>query len=131
VWYGIPVTGWACLAPLALLLLIVFGMSIGLVLAPLNLFYEDISASLAAITTFWLFLTPVIVPTPTEGWASIVVRYNPVTPLLATTRELATLGNVSSPIGFGIMAAVTVALFLFGCIFFRSTLPLVVDQANL
>lgn len=66
-WFQIPCTGWIIFAPITLLLMILFGMGIGLVLAPLNIFYRDIGASIAPITTFWLFLTPVIVPVPREG----------------------------------------------------------------
>jgi lipopolysaccharide transport system permease protein len=129
-WFQIPCTGWIIFAPITLLLMILFGMGIGLVLAPLNIFYRDIGASIAPITTFWLFLTPVIVPVPREGWAAIFVRNNPVTPLLSSTRELLTTGVLTMPIGLAIMTLVTAIVFLFGCIFFRSTLPLILDQSN-
>jgi lipopolysaccharide transport system permease protein len=129
-WFQIPCTISILLAPLTLLLLILFGMGIGLVLAPLNVFYRDVGAAIAPVTTFWLFLTPVIVPVPREGWASWIVRINPVTPLLSATRELLTTGIITMPIGLSIMVVVSIIIFLFGCIFFRSTLPLVLDQAN-
>lgn len=129
-WYQIPTTSSVFAAPFALLLLVLFGMGIGLVLAPLNVFYQDIQAALGAVTTFWLFLTPVIIAVPKEGLAAVVVRFNPVTPLLQTTRELITFGDVTSPVGFSIMAAVSVLLFLFGCVFFRASLPILVDRAN-
>ncbi len=130
IWFQIPCTPWILFAPMTLLLLILFGMGIGLVLAPLNIFYRDIGASITPVTTFWLFLTPVIIPVPREGWAAIFVRNNPVTPLLSSTRELLTSGVLTMPIGLAVMTVVTVIVFLFGCIFFRSSLPLILDQSN-
>lgn len=129
-WFRISPTYMAMAAPFALLLLIFFGLGIGLILAPLNVFYHDIEVSLGAVTTFWLFLTPVIIAVPKTGWASVIVRLNPVTPLLQTTRELLTLGEVTSPFGFTVMAVLSIALFLFGCVFYRASLPIIVDRAN-
>jgi lipopolysaccharide transport system permease protein len=130
IWFAIPTTPLALLTPIPLLLLILFGMGIGLVLAPLNVFYRDVGASVTPITTFWLFLTPVIVPVPTTGWAAAIVRCNPVTPLLSATRECLTTGVLTMPTGLAVMMLVATLVFLLGCVFFRSTLPLLLDQAN-
>lgn len=118
------------LAPLAALLLILFGMGIGLILAPFNVVYRDVSGSLQPITTFWLFVTPVLFPAPAEGWVAWLFRLNPVTPLLATTRELVALGTVSQPLGFATMACVAAAIFGLGSVTLRRTLPLLTEMAN-
>ena len=86
---------------------------------------------LNAFATFWLFLTPVLFPLPTEGLASYIVRLNPVTPLLATTRELATTGDVTEPIAFAVTAVGTLVLFAVACTFFRAALPVVIDRRNI
>ena len=52
---------------------------------------------LAVFTSLWMFVTPVVFPLPTTGVFATVVRANPVTPLLMTTRELATSGVISDP----------------------------------
>lgn len=128
--WQIGTSWWVLAMPLALVLLICFGLGIGLILAPLNIFYQDVQASLGAITTFWLFLTPVIVPVPKQGWAAVIVKLNPVTPLLETTRELLTYGELSHPVAFPVTVGLSLGLFLFGCLFFRSSLPIIVDRAN-
>ena len=51
-------------------------------------------------TGLWLFLTPVVYPVPNKGLFGTIIEFNPVTPLLVTTRELATTGVVSNPQGF-------------------------------
>jgi len=46
------------------------------------------------ITQPWFYLTPVIYSLPTAGILALVAKINPVTPLLVTTRELITTGNI-------------------------------------
>ncbi|MFL9457913.1 hypothetical protein AB0758_43680 [Tolypothrix bouteillei VB521301_2] len=69
-------------------------------LAPLGILYQDVSKGLTLITGFWLFLTPVVYPVPNEGTFGLLVKLNPVTPLLVTARELATTGVISTHFKF-------------------------------
>lgn len=130
-WFQLPVSWTVIFAPLGLILLIMLGISLGMVLAPINALYQDVAQSLAAITTFWLFLTPVLFPVPKEGMAGMIVRLNPVTPLLATTRSLMTA--MIEPIdwvSFTIVSILTIFFFVASAIFFRVALPVVIDRTN-
>jgi lipopolysaccharide transport system permease protein len=100
IWFQIPLSWSVLLAPVALIHLILLGTAIGLFLVPIGSLYGDIPKILAVIVTPWLLLTPVIYPVPKRGWFGAIVNINPVTPLLVTTRELATTGVVSDPTGF-------------------------------
>ena len=113
VWFRISITWSIVLAPVALIHLIVLGTFIGLLLAPIGALYQDINRGLTFIIGFWLFLTPVIYPTPNEGIFETIVKLNPVTPLLVTTRELATTGIVSSPQGFWIASLISIVGLFF------------------
>jgi len=55
---------------------------------------------------------------------------NPVTPLLVTTRELATTGIVSDPIGFWLVSAITLLGILLTWIIFRLAMPFVVERVS-
>lgn len=129
-WFSLPISWTVILAPLGLVLLVLFGTSLGMLLAPINALYRDISKGLAAITTFWLFLTPVLIPVPTSGWAALIVKFNPVTPLLVTTRELVTTAQLSNLPGFLLMAILTLLLFAASCLFHRVAVPVVIDRTN-
>ena len=120
--YDMPVTWHAFLAPLGLASLIIFGTFTGLVLAPISVLFEDVKKGLIFLTSAWMLLTPVIYPQPSQGFMAVLVRYNPVTPLLNTTRELATTGQVADWTGF-ITATVigTVGLFVFWMVFRMAT----------
>jgi lipopolysaccharide transport system permease protein len=129
-WFRISVTGSVLLAPVALVHLIMLGLAIGLFLAPLNGLYQDIGRGLSLLTGIWLFLTPVIFATPRTGWFGLVVGLNPVTPLLVTTRELATTGVISNPVGFWITSAIAFIGLLLAWVFYRVAMPYVIERAS-
>jgi lipopolysaccharide transport system permease protein len=130
IWFKMPISWTAILAPVGLIHLIALGTAIGLLLAPLASLYEDIPRGLGLILGLWLFLTPVIYPVPQEGTFAVLVRLNPVTPLLVTIRELATTGVVSHPQGFWIVSGVALVGLLVGWLFYRIAMPFVVERMS-
>ncbi|AFZ36131.1 ABC-2 type transporter [Stanieria cyanosphaera PCC 7437] len=130
VWFKMPVTWSVLIAPVGLIHLIILGTAIGLFLAPIGNLYQDISRFLAVATSMWLFLTPVVYPVPTEGTIANIVRLNPVTPLLVTTRELATTGVISNPQGFWLVSIVAIVGLFLAWIFYRQAMPYVVERIS-
>jgi len=129
-YFRVPVAWTAILTPVALVHLILLGTLVGLLLAPLGVLYQDVSRSLNMIMGFWLFLTPVIYPVPTEGVFGVLVAWNPVTPLLVTIRELATIGVLSNSVGFWVVSAGTLIGLLVTWIGFRIAIPYVVERVT-
>ncbi|MBD2198097.1 MULTISPECIES: ABC transporter permease [Calothrix] len=129
-WWKIPVSWTVILAPVALIHLILLGTFFGILLAPLGILYQDISRGLTLITSFWLFLTPVVYPVPKQGIFSILVQLNPVTPLLVTTRELATTGSISNPDSFWVVSAITLLGLIITWVTFRLAMPFVVERVS-
>jgi lipopolysaccharide transport system permease protein len=130
IWFQIPVSWSVLLAPVALIHLVMLGTAIGLFLVPVGALYGDISKILAVIITPWLLLTPVIYPVPKGGWFGLIVNLNPVTPLLVTTRELATTGVVSNPTGFWLASSVALVGLLMGWIMYKLAMPYVVERMS-
>jgi len=128
--FGIHPTLCVLLAPAPLLLLILFGTSVGMIIAPLASLYNDFSRALTIATAFWLFFTPVLYTLPDTGLFSLLVSLNPVTPLLVTTREMATTGVLSMEASFWLAASLTPPLALFSWILFRLSLPFVVERSG-
>lgn len=129
-WYGMSITWKVLLAPLALLELVILGTLIGLFLAPLGALYQDVTHGLTIFTGLWLFLTPVVYPVPDGGLFATIVKTNPVTPLLVTTRELATTGVVSDPYRFLIVSAITLVGLFLTWIVFRLGMPFAIERAS-
>jgi lipopolysaccharide transport system permease protein len=130
IYFKIPVTWSIILVPVALIHLVLLGTFIGLLLAPLGALYQDFSRGLTLITGFWLFLTPVVYPIPSEGVFGSIVKLNPVTPLLVTTRELATTGVISDPQGFWVASLIAILGLLLAWIIYRLAMPFVVERIS-
>lgn len=128
--YQIPVGWTVILAPVALIHLILLGTLIGTLLSPLGALYQDVSRGLTMITGFWLFLTPVVFSVPDKGLFGILVKFNPVTPLLVTVRELATTGIISNPAGFWVVSVFTFIGLLLTWIIFRLAMPYVIERMS-
>lgn len=130
IWYKMPVTSAAFLAPLALLSLILLGTFLGLLLAPLGVLYSDVTQGLTVLTGLWLFLTPIVYPVPQHGTFATIVKLNPVTPLLVTVRELATTGVVSDPGRFFLVTAITLVGLFVTWIAFRLAMPFAIERVS-
>ncbi|MBD3880183.1 ABC transporter permease [Phormidium tenue FACHB-886] len=130
IFFKMPVTWSVVLAPVALLHLIAFGTFVGVLLAPIAILYQDFSMGLTLFTGLWLFITPVVYTAPTEGIFAKVVKFNPVTPLLVTTRELATTGVLSNPTGFWIASVVGIVGLLLAWLLYRLAMPFVVERMS-
>lgn len=129
-WFQIPVGWTVILAPVALIHLVAFGTFVGLLLAPIGALYQDIQRGIILVAGTWLFLTPVIYPPPDEGVFGAVVNFNPVTPLLVTTRELVTGVEISHPIGFWVASGVTIVGLLMAWMIYRLTMPIIVERMS-
>ena len=131
IWFKISITWSVILAPVALIHLVMLGTFFGLLAAPIGALYQDISRGISLITGVWLFLTPVIYPVPSHGGVfGAIVQLNPVTPLLVTTRELATTGILTQSSGFWITSVMTIIGLFVAWLVYRLAMPFVVERMS-
>lgn len=130
IYFQVAIAPSIILAPVALLHLVMLGTFIGVLIAPLGILYQDISKGITMITSFWLFITPVVYPVPTEGTFASLVKYNPVTPLLVTIRELSTTGSLTHTFGFWLVSIITFVGLLITWIFFRLAMPYAIERVS-
>lgn len=128
--FRVPVSWTAIIAPVALIHLVVLGTAIGTLLAPLSMLYEDFSKGITLASTVWLFITPVLYSKTFTGGFGQVVQFNPVTPLLVTTRELVTTGVVSNPAGFWLISLLSFGLLLFSWLVYRISMPFAIERIS-
>lgn len=128
--FKIPITLSVIVAPVALVHMVLLGTFLGVLLAPIGALYQDFSMGLTLATSFWLFLTPVVYPVPGEGLFGNIVKFNPVTPLLVTTRELATTGTMSNAPGFWIASVFAILGLLVAWIIYHLAIPYVVERIS-
>lgn len=80
------VIGWqVLLVPFGAAALVLLGVQIGSVLAPVGTLYRDVPRAVQLVTTLWFFLTPIVYAEP-DG-AAEVSPLNPVGVLLVSTRS--------------------------------------------
>jgi len=104
---GAAPTASLLLVPLGAAALVLLGLGFGLLAAPWGLLYGDVGRGLLFVMALWFFITPVIYSAPD----SVLMRLNPVTPLLDATRSWLTGGT--SEYG-GLLAACALAVVLVG-----------------
>jgi lipopolysaccharide transport system permease protein len=128
--YQMSVSWTFLLIPLGIVLLLAFGLMIGIALTPLSILYQDIERALGLATYLWFFLTPVIYPPPTSGLAVSLIRLNPVSPLLNTTRDWLTNGRCFIPADFLIIGCFTLFALFLGWIIYRLAMPHLVARMS-
>jgi lipopolysaccharide transport system permease protein len=128
--FQLPWHSTILLAPLGMLAVMLLGTAIGLVLLPLGGLYNDVENGLRVIAQFGFFLTPIVYP-PSTSWPGSILNYvNPLTPLLLTTRDWLLRGTSDHLAPFAIVLSVTVALLLFGLLFYRLTMPIIIERMS-
>lgn len=100
VYFGLSLRASAAFVPIGIVALTLFGLALGIAVTPLGLLYDDVGRAITLITGLWFFLTPVLYP------ANGAMRWNPLTPLIETTRGWMT-GTTTAP-GFAVVMALTV-----------------------
>lgn len=123
--------GWTLIFfPIGIISLILAGTALGLLLTPIGVLYTDIGKSMPLLMQFLMYLSPVVFPMPNGGWAAILFKLNPVTPLILTTRAWLT-GFSPQYLGyFYIVNALVIALLLSVWVIYRAAMPILIERMS-
>ena len=123
--------GWTLIwFPLGILSLILAGTAMGLFLTPVGMLYTDIGKSLPLLMQFLMYLTPVVFPMPSSGWAAAIFKINPMTPLVLTTRDWLTGFSPDYLSYFFIVNALIIALLMVVWIIYRIAMPILIERMS-
>jgi lipopolysaccharide transport system permease protein len=126
----ISISSASVLAPIGVASLMALGTAVGLLIAPLNLLYRDITWVLAMAMTLWFFFSPVYFSPPSTGPIGVIMKLNPVTPLLSGTRSLVLTGTIPNAAGI-VLAALGAFLLLGVCgLYTRVVLSVAIEHVN-
>ncbi len=128
--FDVPLQASILLAPLAILFLVLFGMSLGLLIMPIGSLYQDVGRFIGMVIPFWMILTPIIYVPLTTFPGSLLNWLNPASPLLIVARDWLLIGSSSFLTTGLIFAGMTLPLFLFGLIVYRVSIPVLVERMN-
>jgi lipopolysaccharide transport system permease protein len=116
-WFGVVPGAGLLLVPAGMAALLVLGLALGLLLAPLGLLYDDIGRGLTLVLSFGFFLTPVVYPIP----AGSLLRFNPLAPPIDTVRH--GISGAGAAPGFLAVAAGAVLLLAVAWFCYRLARP--------
>ena len=119
---GAPITLWALLLPVPILVQLAFSIGICLILATLDVFYRDTQIIMGVLLMAWFFITPIFYPitqVPAEATVLGVTfnaqlwlrRLNPMASIIASYRDLLYWG-VPTGFDFLLRTAVTALIVL-------------------
>ncbi|MCB9162915.1 MAG: ABC transporter permease [Flavobacteriales bacterium] len=118
------------LAPVAMLLIVITGVSLGLLISPVGMLYNDVGRVVPLLAQFIMYLTPVVFAMPQGGVMSTIFQWNPATPLILTGRAWLT-GSGTPMLGpFMIVAACALLLLLIGTMLYRLALPILIERLS-
>ena len=128
--FQVPLTWGVLLAPFAILMLMLLGIALGLLIAPIGTLYQDVSAAMSVIISIWFFVTPVIYPPPQRWPVSLLSTLNPVSPFLSGARDLATKGTLDDPILFVVVSVLTLLVLILAWILYRLSIPILIERMS-
>ena len=128
--FGIGFHWSLLLFPFAILAAILFGTTIGLFITPISLIYNDIAKIISMGLSLLMYITPVVYAIPKSGIMKTIMELNPFTALILTARDLA-LGSSPAYLGyFCWVFAISLSLFFIGLLFYRTSIPIIVERLN-
>ncbi len=128
--YRLPVSWGLLAAPAAVFMLVLLGMSIGLLLTPIGMLYTDVATSLPIILQIFFFVTPVVYPTPETWPLSLLAVLNPVSPLLIAARDLMTKGTIANLEPFLVISGITLVVLMISWLIYRLAMPVLIERMS-
>lgn len=116
------------LAPFGVAAIIIAGLSLGMLIAPVGMLYTDAGRCVGMISGFWMILTPVVYMPPTDGFAGVLARWNPASPLITTARDWFTGQSPVQLSGFLIVTLASLVILLVSWMLLRLCLPILVER---
>ncbi len=114
--------------PFGILSLILVGTSIGLILTPIGVLYQDISKSIPLLTQFLMYLSPVVYPVSNQGLISKLISLNPLSIIIINSRAWFTGQPISSILNWFIVILSSLLLGLILWIVYKLALPILIER---
>ena len=116
------------LFPIGVVALLLLGLSVGLLLAPIGLLYKDVGRAIGVLGRFGMYLTPVIYQPLSGRMGEIINWVNPVAPVLTATRDWLLLGQTKCLAGFLVYGTTAFILSIVGLIILRLSMPIIIER---
>jgi lipopolysaccharide transport system permease protein len=118
--YGVAIQPTAPLVIPFLMLAVVVALGVGLLLAPLNVRYRDVTVAVPLILQFWLFASPIVYPASliTGSW-QYLYAVNPMVSVINGVRWALLGAPAPEPLAVAISAVSAIAILVAAVVYFR------------
>lgn len=130
IFYGVGVKPSLVLLLIALLGVLLVGTAIGLLITPMGMLYKDVAKVVNIGLSLVMYITPVVYVVPKNGLMKTLMELNPFTPLVVTTRDIAFGTSPEYLTYYLLLLGVSAPLFLAGLIFYRMSIPIIVERLS-
>ncbi len=119
-YYRLPVTPALLFLPVVIVVETVLTAGVGLLLAMANLFYRDVKYLFEVVITMWMFATSVVYPVDRVGGIlGVLLKLNPVTPIIDGYRAVLLRGELPAPGTFAAATALSIVVLAFAWVVFH------------
>ncbi len=116
--------------PIAIIGIILFGFTIGLLVTPIGMLYTDVGRALPMFMQLLMYLSPVVYTIKDDEILSKIINLNPTTALITTGRSSLTGLPFENMSYFMIMIPIMLMLLLIGWFFYRFSIPIFVERSS-
>lgn len=118
------------LFPFTLFGAILVGTTLGLFLTPIGMLYNDVGKIIGFGLQFLMYVTPVVYAVPKDGLMKTLMELNPFTPVILTARDLAVGFTPQYLTYYFIVLVACVPLLFIGLVFYRMSIPIIVERLS-
>ncbi len=119
-YYQVPISWTILLLPVVIAVQVVFTAGVTLLLSMGNLYYRDVKYMVEILITLWMFATSVVYPVDRVGGSlAMVLKLNPMTPIIDAYRSILLHGRIPDPVAFGTAAGVSILLLMVAWVLFH------------
>jgi len=130
IYYGI-VPGWTALwGFIALIPIILFGLSVGVLITPFGALFIDVQKFIQSFMQLFFFLTPIIYPMPKEGFIASLSEYNPAAICIVSTRDMLLETSDQLMDHYGVFLLSTLIIGTLGLLIYRISLPIIIERSG-
>jgi lipopolysaccharide transport system permease protein len=105
-------------------------VSIGILITPIGILYQDISRAVPIVMQILMYVTPVVYLMPKTGFMKTLMELNPFTYLVVNLRNALTGFPIENLPVLVIYAILSIVLFLVSIVVYRIAMPIITERMS-
>ncbi|SDW71557.1 ABC transporter permease [Flavobacterium degerlachei] len=113
-----------------LLLMMLFFISVGIIISPIGILYNDISRFIPIALQLLMYITPVLYVVPKSGLMQKIMSLNPLSYIITDIRNTLTAMPIENGIFWLFFLLVTLFLSLIAMVVYRVSMPIITERMS-